>query len=249
MRYADTLLANGEEVLRRSRQHWLALFLDSRRAILFLVLGLVALAAYLILGPQNRTVGTVLGYLAAALIVLALLFFAIEYWEWWAQDYLITNRRILKVEGIINKRSADSSLEKINDALLRQDLFGRLFGYGDLDILTAAEGAIDRYRMLYDAPGFKRRMLEAKHQLEMEMAYRVPPSAPFRATEAPTPAPVPRPSESVVPPVPSARAAAPSGSSAAEITQTLARLADLRDRGAITPEEYEAKKDELLRRL
>ena len=34
-----------------------------------------------------------------------------------------------------------------------------------------------------------------------------------------------------------------------EITETLARLADLRDKGAITAEEYEAKKDELLGRL
>jgi hypothetical protein len=34
-----------------------------------------------------------------------------------------------------------------------------------------------------------------------------------------------------------------------EVTQTLARLADLRDRGAITAEEYEEKKDELLGRL
>jgi len=33
------------------------------------------------------------------------------------------------------------------------------------------------------------------------------------------------------------------------VTQTLARLADLRDRGAITVEEYEAKKAELLGRL
>ena len=34
-----------------------------------------------------------------------------------------------------------------------------------------------------------------------------------------------------------------------EVTQTLAGLADLRDRGAITPEEYEAKKADLLGRL
>ena len=34
-----------------------------------------------------------------------------------------------------------------------------------------------------------------------------------------------------------------------EVTQTLARLADLRDDGAITAEEYEQKKDELLGRL
>ena len=34
-----------------------------------------------------------------------------------------------------------------------------------------------------------------------------------------------------------------------KVTETLARLADLRDEGAITPEEYEQKKGELLGRL
>ena len=33
------------------------------------------------------------------------------------------------------------------------------------------------------------------------------------------------------------------------MTRTLANLADLRDRGAITPEEYEHKKADLLSRL
>ena len=42
---------------------------------------------------------------------------------------------------------------------------------------------------------------------------------------------------------------APPTDASLEVTQTLARLADLRDRGAITPEEYEAKKEELLGRL
>lgn len=259
MRYADGLLSSGEVVLRRARQHWLALLGDSRRAVLLWVLGILALIAYGVLGPQNRTLEMILGILAAVLLVLGVLFFAKEYWEWWAQDYLITNRRILKVEGLMNKRSADSSLEKINDAVLKQDIFGRMFGYGDLDILTAADTAIDRYRMLADAPGFKRQMLDAKHQLEMEYSYRTPPSPPFRATEqaaaaaaaqsarpsAPLPAPTP-------PPISAPPAAAPAPSAradAAEITQTLSRLADLRDRGAITPEEYQAKKAELLGRL
>jgi hypothetical protein len=37
--------------------------------------------------------------------------------------------------------------------------------------------------------------------------------------------------------------------SADEVTRTLASLADLRDRGALSAEEYEAKKNELLGRL
>jgi hypothetical protein len=60
---------------------------------------------------------------------------------------------------------------------------------------------------------------------------------------------------------PSRAPAAPSGAAAAaaqaespkvnpdEVTRTLANLADLRDRGAISAEEYEAKKTDLLGRL
>jgi hypothetical protein len=41
----------------------------------------------------------------------------------------------------------------------------------------------------------------------------------------------------------------PAEMDADDVTRTLASLADLRDRGAISPEEYERKKAELLSRL
>jgi len=44
-----------------------------------------------------------------------------------------------------------------------------------------------------------------------------------------------------------ASASAPGGS--AELAATLERLAGLRDRGLITPEEYEAKKRDILERM
>jgi hypothetical protein len=140
----------------------------------------------------------------------------------------------VKVEGIINKRSADSSLEKINDAVLTQDLWGRLFNYGDLDILTAADVAIDQYRMLNAAPRFKREMLNQKHDLEGDYS-RPLPGPPLRG--------------GVAMPPPAAPAPPPREMSADEVTRALAGLADLRDRNAISPEEYEAKKAQLLARL
>ena len=86
------------------------------------------------------------------------------------------------MEGVINKRVSDSSLEKINDAILTQSLFGRMFGYGELEILTASESGISRLRMLRDADDFKRAMLEAKHELELELSGSRPmPSPPLRA--------------------------------------------------------------------
>lgn len=240
MRYADTLMTTGETIIVRERQHWLALLLESRTALALFLLAAVTWLLGVLLDTQAPALTDVLGWVALASLLIGLLILFFRAWQWWAQDYLITNRRILKVEGIINKRSADSSLEKINDAVLEQNLFARLFGYGDLDILTAADTAIDRYRMLNRAPAFKREMLNQKHNLEMEFSYRQPPSPPLRAGAPASAAPAAEGS----PPRPQPREDA-----SEEVMRTLSRLADLRDRGAITPEEYEAKKQELLGRL
>ena len=175
--------------------------------------------------------------------MISLLWLAKVYWNWYAQDYIVTNRRVLKVDGIINKHSADSSLEKINDAVLDQNFIGRILGYGDLDILTAAEQEVDHYKMLNQAPTFKKEMLNQKHALESDLVRM--PSPPLRAAPAPPPAPEP-----VAAPVPApASSPASSAMTADQVTATLNRLADLRDRGAISPEEYEAKKTELLNRI
>jgi hypothetical protein len=113
---------------------------------------------------------------------------------------------------------------------------GRMLGYGDLDIMTAAEESVDRYRMLSQAQTFKRTMLDEKHKLEQE-AFQIP-APPLRAAPPPEPAPVAAPA-----------APAPRTMTSDEITGALGNLADLRDRGAISPEEYEAKKQDLLGRL
>ncbi len=244
-RYADTLLSDGERVVMRSRQHWLATLIDGRYPWLLFLVSLVVL-----LLSQNLT-GTArdaVGYAVLAGIIVSLAWLGRIYLNWSSEDYLVTNRRVLKVEGILNKRSADSSLEKINDAVLEQNVVARLLNYGDLDILTAADVAIDRYRMLDRAPEFKRQMLNQKHELEGE--YQRPmPGPPLRATPSPAPGGT-SPSAARAEPVAAPPAPAPRPPMTPdEVTRSLASLADLRDRGAVTPEEYEAKKSELLARL
>ncbi|HEV2006570.1 MAG TPA: PH domain-containing protein [Candidatus Limnocylindrales bacterium] len=249
-RYADRLLADGERVVLRARQHWLAPFVEGRVQLAIFFASIVLLV---LLGNIERgTFRDVLGFVALGLLILALVWLFWEFLSWYSQDYLVTNRRVLKVEGILRKRSADSSLEKINDAVLEQGILGRMLGYGDLDILTAAETSVDQYRMLAEAQQFKRTMLDEKHSLEEEFT-RVPapplraaplspvaPSAPAAAAPALAPA-APAPVAPQAPATPSL--------SAQEITNALGNLADLRDRGAISPEEYEAKKQDLLGRL
>ena len=250
-RYADTLLTEGEVIVLRTRQHWLALAGRARAAFVLWGAGLLLLFLIVWFNVAPGTLRDVTSGLALILLALGLVVFIYRFWVWWAQDYVVTNRRLLKVTGILNKRSADSSLEKINDAILSQSVLGRMLNYGELEILTAADQAVDRYHMLRDPKQFKKTMLTQKHNLETEFQYgsRVP-TPPMRAEAqpaapqmpaAPAPAPAPAPAE-----MPKADTAP---DESLEVTQTLARLADLRDKGAITAEEYEQKKDELLGRL
>lgn len=238
-RYADKLLAQGERIALRGRQHFLATLIEGRVAWAIFVAAVVLLILDAQLAPNF--IRDLFGWLALALLAVGLAWLGQIYLNWYMQDYLVTNRRVLKVEGVLKKRSADSSLEKINDAVLEQSVFGRMFGYGDLDILTANEQSVDRYRMLAQAQTFKRTMLDEKHKLEQDV-FQIP-SPPLRAP-APMPAPEPAPAPAPAPAAPAVRQM-----SSDEITTALGDLADLRDRGAISPDEYEAKKQDLLGRL
>jgi len=100
-------------------------------------------------------------------------------------------------------------------------------------------------------------MIEAKHELEIEVSRPTMPPlrsepvasppmdsaavAPVVAAVAPPPAAPPAPAAALSP----AAEARPGD----DIGTALARLGDLRDRALITPEEYAAKRQELLDRL
>jgi hypothetical protein len=246
MAYLDNLLASGEQPLKREHQHWFVVVADARYAILAF-LGAIAL---LILGQavkDNAGLSSIFGWGAVILIIGGLLYLGWQILRWQNEEFVVTSRRVLQTEGVINKRVVDSSLEKINDAVLTQSLFGRMFGFGDLDVLTASEAGISRLRMLRDADDFKRAMLEAKHELELELSGARPMPGPAIRTGAPS---APLPPAAPAPAAP-AQSAPQSGTAvtAEDVTRTLGSLAELRDRGAITAEEYEAKKADLLRRL
>jgi hypothetical protein len=258
MPYLNGLLASGEQPIKREHQHWFVVLADARYAIVawLIALGLIVIGQTALKG--NDTLGPVVGWAILILVVGGLLYAAWQVLRWQNEEFVVTSRRVLQTEGVVNKRVVDSSLEKINDAVLTQSIFGRMFGFGDLDVLTASEAGISRLRMLRQADDFKRAMLDAKHELEMELSGARPlPGPALRAaarpvSDADAPTMPVRPSDSVAPPEPTAAPApapTPTAMTADDVTRTLANLADLRDRGAISAEEYEGKKADLLRRL
>jgi hypothetical protein len=241
MGYSETLLASGESIVRRAHQHWFVLIANARMAILALVASAL-LGFVTVWFGISGTLFTILGWVILILFVVGVVKVVWGVFEFQNQEYLVTSRRLIHAEGVINKKASDSSLEKINDAVLTESIFGRMFGFGNLEVLTASEDGNEILQMLRDAKAFKKAMLEAKHELEIELSR---PTAP--AMRAPDPAP-PATVAPAAPPAP-APVAEPDSMTADEVSAAIERLVDMRDRGLITPEEFEAKRTEMLARL
>ena len=253
MSYADGLLSTGERILYRNKQHPFVFIWGARYSILALVFAflLFVLGSGVGADGSSGTVKMILGWVTVILFFGGLIVAGWTVMRYFNQEYVLTNRRVIQVEGVFNRNATDSSLEKINDALLTQSVFGRMFDFGDLTVLTASESGIDTMRMIRSPIVFKKKMLDAKHDYEVDME---------RAGWAPTP-PIREGTTTTTDsgaitgstPVAAASVAAPPAPaptmSPDDVTRTLASLADLRDRGAISPEEYERKKAELLGRL
>ena len=227
-KYAS-LLATGERVLLVRQRHWLT-FLEAGRWFV-LALGIGALVALLDQAvPDDGT----LGFLGTFLSWGFGLFFLVGvagvgwyYLVWRLERYLVTTRRVIEAGGVINKYAKDTSLGAITDMIVGHPWLGRIVGYGEIDLLTASEAGTSKIRFLPDADGFKRSLLDAKHQHELEVGGgRV-----LQETVA------------------SAQTTRDHNLSADELDSALSRLAELRDRGLLTQTEFEAKKRELLDRL
>ena len=227
----DSLLATGERVLLVRQRHWLTFLEAGRWFVLALVIGLVSGA--LDAGVPNDGVAgplsTLLHYafwIALGVGVVGLVWYFLV---WRVERYLVTTRRVIEAGGLINKYTHDTSLQAITDMNVGHPWLGRIVGYGEIDLLTAAEAGTSKIRFLPDADGFKKALLDAKQEHELEVGGG-------RAMQEAVAAVQPEP-------------AASDGMSAEELDNALSRLADMKDRGLITQAEFDQKKSELLDRL
>ena len=157
--YLRRVLGHDEEVLWLAHQHGLFLL---GRIFWWLVVAVVITAAVAggQVGSGNPVVAV--GY---AFVLLPLIF---VWWQWLAwsnHQYVLTSRRVIQLSGVFNKEVIDSLLEKVNDVKTEQPFLGRVFGYGDVEILTTNEIGNNVFHHIADPLGFKRTMLGAQEAL------------------------------------------------------------------------------------
>lgn len=119
-----TVLKPGEKKLIIIRQHWLKLALPFLTWFMLAVLLLVFI--------KNYRVDLII-------ILLTALYPLIEYINWKNNLWCVTNLRVVDESGFFTRYSKESPLDKINNVEYDQSIWGRLFGFGNVDIQTAAE--------------------------------------------------------------------------------------------------------------
>lgn len=223
MDYIDSLMASNEQIVYRTKKHWIAPLFATGAGSALTAGGLLALLAMLV---TTGGLEDVLLWAGLAMLLVGLVLVGRSLVIWLSQAYIVTNQKVMKVEGILRKTAGGAGLEKINDITMEQNLLGRILDYGTLRVLTAADESNLSYRAMRRPAEFRRAILDQKQLLDQADAQYI-----ARAVREAQHAQVaPREADEDIPAL-------------------IARLAELRDRGAITPEEFAAKKAELLGRM
>lgn len=83
--------------------------------------------------------GLDLGGLALLLMIGVSLYLGAYIWEWSEQKYLITDRRVMRVEGVIKRKIMTVGHKQVTDTRFEASLLGRILGYGDLVLDTPGQ--------------------------------------------------------------------------------------------------------------
>jgi uncharacterized membrane protein YdbT with pleckstrin-like domain len=161
MPYIEKLLGADETILIETRRHLFVLLTQLIKEFIILA---VLIVGWVVIRAYDDFLWLEIALAAiAGLVVVSML---IDWIRWKNEAYFITNRRVIQTNGVFNKKTLDSSVSKINDVILEQSFFGRMFDYGTIKILTATEEVINRLDRIAGPLEFKKAMLGAKASLE-----------------------------------------------------------------------------------
>lgn len=157
-------LKENETVIFSTMPHWYNLIIPF---LVSLIIIMISLIFYFRL--END------GLIFLLIPVPCLVYIIYKYFERKYNLWIVTTLRVIDEEGIFSISSKESPLDKINNVTYHQSILGRMLGFGDVQIQTAAEmGAttyygLDSPRELKDAITSAQEMYK-QNQLNIQFA-------------------------------------------------------------------------------
>ena len=219
------LLIPGEDVVLELRPHPVSLAGPA-------IVAVVATAVAVWVNGRFDGIAVWIGW--AAWLALMLGFVLPKVVAWWTSIFVISTDRVISREGFIAKRSMEIPLEQVNDVRFEQGIFDRIVGAGTLLIQSASTSGTNSFDNIR-RPEEVQRTIFHQGELNQQRSGRRSMSAPAVDTDLGA-GPPSRPDSPATSPL------SPS------VTTELERLADLRARGVLTEEEFQAQKARILGR-
>ncbi len=132
MSYLDKILQPDETALITGKKHWI---IYAPGAVCIGIAILIAGA-----GSGMAHLATVAQIVAAIIGLVGVVLLLREWFEQWTTEIVVTNRRVVYKTGFISRKTTEMNMEKIESVVVDQSLFGRILGYGSLDVRGTGVG-------------------------------------------------------------------------------------------------------------
>ncbi len=140
MSYIERELAEGEKLIKISRPSWWRVVARTVLSIAVLVVAIVVL----VLGQWLTAL--VLWVIVVPLVLLAWIVMTVPLVvRILSTEIAITDRRVTSKSGLFKVEVKSTPLDKVNNVNVTQSLFGRMFGYGDIEVTTATADEADNH--------------------------------------------------------------------------------------------------------
>jgi uncharacterized membrane protein YdbT with pleckstrin-like domain len=148
-----TALRKDENVFFETHKHWFILILPFILSLL-----LIGLSVYV------YTKLEILQWWHYLVPVLAICYFVFKYYSWKYDLWVVTSHRVIDEFGVFNIKSKESPIDKINNVSYQQSLIGRMMGFGNVQIQTAAEMGETSYTNISKPQKLKEALSAAQEQ-------------------------------------------------------------------------------------
>ena len=202
-----TTLKNDEKVILITHPHWITLTLPALITVAGIIVGFFI----------NTLAG---GFIVGLMALVGFgLYFLYKILERQSNLWAVTNLRVIDEYGVFSKNAKESPLDKINNVSFHQSLAGRIFGFGEVQIQTAAEVGATTYKMVTRPSELKDAITRMKEEGKDHLIRR-------QAEEL-------------------AGAISAGQKAKADIAAEIEKLYDLKQRGILSEEEYLSAKKRL----
>lgn len=155
----ESELLPDERLLLHVNRHPLLLL---ERNFLAVVLGLLLIVGgSLVPLPSSISGARLFAVLVVALVVF--IYVDVQYIVWRSESYTITDHRIILRRGVIGRYTRSIGLSRVQDVTTYQALFGRVFGYGTVEVESAGRDGAEVLTYVPNAAGFRNTLFESMH--------------------------------------------------------------------------------------